>query len=304
MDRIDIIKTKIVKLILEKDHLPELPLNNQFTEEIILEVLNKYMTADNFKAEIIYVLSGLLKNEENLPIINAYIPAYSELNTEKEKEDHIGMLNIEFIGLMEEFLSDLIYLPIDKSELKNLIDSINSSELDPEKKKILILYARNIYNAFLHFAIYQTVWKVSDFARNAPEGRYVRGDENEELQLRMALAYTEAVAESERNMTDEQLRTRRQEEIRRRREEARRRRADLVAARVDGRLWREELLRRRVAARLRREDRERRRQRTAVQAGGSSWPVKTYRQSVGGLINSQFINYFLNPILIMRKEFY
>lgn len=295
MDRIHIIKTKIVELILEKDHLPELPLNNQFTEEIILEVLNKYMTADNFKAEIIYVLSGLLKNEENLPIINAYIPAYSELNTEKEKEDHIGMLNIEFIGLMvSEFLSDLIYLPIDKSELKNLIDSINSSELDPEKKTILILYAENIYNAFLHFAKYQTVGKVSDFARNAPEGRYVRGDEKEELQLRAALAYTEAVAETERNMTDEQLRARRQEE-------ARRRNADFVAARVRGRLRWEESERRR----LQREDRERRRQRTtAVQTGGSSWPVKTYRQSGGGLINSQFINYFLNPILIMRKEFY
>ena len=60
-----------------------------------------------------------------------------------------------------------------------------------------------------------------------------------------------------------------------------------------------------VRGRRRWEDRERRRQRTAaVLAGGSSWPVKTYRQSGGGLINSQFINYFLNPILIMRKEFY
>lgn len=288
MDRIDNIKTKIVKLILEKENLPILPLNNHFTQEMILEVLNKYMTADNFKEEIIYVLSGLLNNEKSLPSINAYIPGYSKLDTQ-EKEDRIGLLNIEFIGLMvSEFLTDLIYLPVDESELKNLIDRINSSGLDPEKKKILILYARNIYYAFLYLANHQTVWKVRNFAWHADD--HVRGDENEEededeeLQLRLALAYTEAVAESERNMTDEQLRARRQEE-------ARRRRADQVDAAVRGRRrW---------------EDRERRRQRTAaVLAGGSSWPVKTYRQSGGGLINSQFINYFLNPILIMRKEFY
>ena len=192
MDRIDNIKTKIVKLILEKENLPILPLNNHFTQEMILEVLNKYMTADNFKEEIIYVLSGLLNNEKSLPSINAYIPGYSKLDTQ-EKEDRIGLLNIEFIGLMvSEFLTDLIYLPVDESELKNLIDRINSSGLDPEKKKILILYARNIYYAFLYLANHQTVWKVRNFAWHADD--HVRGDENEEededeeLQLRLALA--------------------------------------------------------------------------------------------------------------------